>query len=83
MNGLYMDSYQYTINDDKTANITFDIYNSNYTYAILEIYDANGKLKGAKVIDKMVSNNDSIKHVLWDNVGYLSAGKWIFKENII
>lgn len=71
MNGLYMDSYQYTINDDKTANITFDIYNSNYTYAILEIYDANGKLKGAKVIDKMVSNNDSIKHVLWDNVGYL------------
>ena len=40
-------------------------------FVVLEIYDANGKLKGAKVIDKMVSNNDSIKHVLWDNVGYL------------
>lgn len=66
-NGLYIDSYSYTVNDDKTATVTFDVYNTNYTYGVVEVYDSEGNLKDAVLIKKMSMNNTSIKKALWDN----------------
>lgn len=66
-NGLYIDSYSYTVNADKTATVSFDVYNTNYTYGVVEVYSAEGKVKGAILISKMSTNNTSIKKALWDN----------------
>lgn len=66
-NGLYVDNYSYTINDDKTAMVSFDVYNTNYTYGVVEVCDAEGNVKDAILINKMSSNNTSIKQALWDN----------------
>lgn len=66
-NGLYMDSYTYTVNDDKTAAVSFDIYNTNYTYGFVEVYNAKGEMQSAVLINKMHSYSTSIKEALWDN----------------
>ncbi len=71
VNGLYVDSYTYTVNADKSASVSFDVYNSNYTYGVVEIYDVNGNLKNAVLIDKMSSGMTSMKEILWDNTIYL------------
>ena len=71
-NGLYMDNYSYVVNEDKTASVSFDIYNTNYTYGVVEIYDAEGKIKHAVLIGKMRNNNTSIKNVMLENVGCLA-----------
>lgn len=70
-NGLYIDSYSYRVNDDKTATVSFDVYNTNYTYGVVEVYNENGVLKDAVLIKKMSSNTTSIKKALWDNTGCL------------
>ena len=71
INGLYIDSYTYTVNSDKSASVSFDVYNSNYTYGAIEVYDVNGNLKSAVLINKMSSSMTSMKEVLWDDVVYL------------
>lgn len=71
-NGLYIDSYQYTVNADQSAVVTFDVYNTNYTYGAVEVYDENGNMKDAVLIEKTFSSNTSIKEALWDNIGYLA-----------
>lgn len=70
-NGLYIDSYQYIVNADQSATVSFDVYNTNYTYGAVEVYDENGNIKDAVLIEKMTSSNTSIKEALWDNIGYL------------
>lgn len=70
-NGLYIDSYDYSVNDDGTAKVSFDVYNTNYTYGVVEVYNGDGALKDAVLIKKMSSNNTSIKKALWDNTGCL------------
>ncbi len=70
-NGLYVDNYRYVINDDQSAKVSFDVYNTNYTYGIVEVFNSNGELKDAVLINKMTSSNTSIKTAVWDNVGYL------------
>ncbi len=70
-NGLYIDSYNYSVNDNGSANVSFDVYNTNYTYGVVEIYNKDGTLKDAVLIDKMDSNSSSIKESVWDNVGCL------------
>ena len=70
-NGLYIDSYEYTINDDQSATVSFDVYNTNYIYGVVEVFAENGNMKHATLIEKMTSSNTSIKEALWDNVGYL------------
>lgn len=70
-NGIYVDNYTYSVNDNGTAKVSFDVYNTNYTYGIVEVYDENGTLKDAVLIKKMSSNNTSIKKALWDNMGCL------------
>lgn len=71
VNGLYIDSYKYTVNDDQSAAVSFDVYNTNYTYGVVEVFDENGNMKDAVLIEKMVSSNTSIKEAVWDNIGYL------------
>lgn len=70
-NGLYVDSYSYSVNDDGTAKVFFDVYNTNYAYGVVEVYNGDGTIKDAVLIKKMSSNNTSIKKALWDNTGCL------------
>lgn len=70
-NGLYIDSYKYTVNDDQSATVSFDVYNSNYTYGVVEVFNENGNMKDAVLIEKMTSSNTGIKEAIWDNIGYL------------
>ncbi len=67
--GLYVDNFIKTVRADGSCSIAFDAYNENYTYGIVEVYDSNGELKDAVVIDKYKPDNTSIKEVLWDNGG--------------
>ena len=71
VNGLFVDSYEYTVNDDQSATVSFDVYNTNYIYGVVEVFDENGNMKDAVLIEKMTSSNTSIKEALWDNIGYL------------
>lgn len=64
--GLYIDNYRYDIHDDQTAQVSFDVYNTNYIYGMVEVYNETGKLENAVLINKMTGNNTSIKEVLWD-----------------
>lgn len=66
-NGLYMDNYSYIVNADKSATVSFDIYNTNYTYGVVEVYKKDGKLQNCVLIEKMEKNNTSIKKAVWDN----------------
>ena len=74
-NGMYIDSFEYSDNGDGTENVTFDVYNTSYIYGVVEIYDANGDLKDAAIINKM-SNPASIKGVLIDDTGSLIKDIW-------
>lgn len=64
--GLYVDNYHYDISDEQTARVSFDVYNSNYIYGMVEVYNEAGKLENAVLLNKMTGNNTSIKEVLWD-----------------
>lgn len=70
-NGLYVDSYSYSVNDAGIAKVSFDVYNTNYTYGVIEVYNGDGTIKAAVLIKKMSSNDTSIKKSLWDNMGCL------------
>lgn len=71
VNGLYVDRYRYSVNDNGTATVSFDVYNTNYTYGVVEVYNGDGTLERAVLIKKMSSNSTSIKEALWDNAGCL------------
>ncbi len=71
VNGLYIDNYSFTVNDDQSARVSFDVYNTNYTYGTVEVFYANGELRDAVLINKMTSSNTSIKEALFDNAGHL------------
>ena len=71
VNGLYVDGYEYTVNEDQSATISFDVYNTNYSYGTVEVFDENGNLKDAVLIDKMTSSNTGFKEAVLDNLGYL------------
>ena len=62
-----MDNYSYIVNADKSATVSFDIYNTNYTYGVVEVYKKDGKLQNCVLIEKMEKNNTSIKKAVWDN----------------
>ena len=68
VNGFFIDNYKCTYDDDGGANLSFDVYNTNHTYGVVEIYNENGQLIDACVIDKMKNNSTSIKGALWDNL---------------
>ena len=65
-NGMYIDSYEFTVNGDGSANISFDIYNSQYLYGVVEIRDENGTLKDVKLIDKAPGHATGLKDT-WDS----------------
>lgn len=67
-NGMYIDSFTHSTNADGSENLKFNVYNTTYIYGAVEVYDSNGKLKDAAVIQKM-SDETSIKGVMIDNVG--------------
>ncbi len=67
VNGLYVDSYTYTENKDGSAVLKFDVYNTNYTYGAVEVFNKDGIMQDAVVIEKMTNNGDSLKSTLWDN----------------
>lgn len=68
-NGLYVDSFHANVTDNGKAFVSFDVYNTNHTYAVVEVYDENGDICSAALIDKMSYLNDGIKKVLWDGTG--------------
>lgn len=68
-NGLYVDTFISYVNNDGSAKVSFDVYNTNCTYGIVEVFDENGDLYNAVLLDKMDSLNGSIKEVLWDGTG--------------
>lgn len=70
-NGLSIDNFKYIINADKTTDVSFNVYNSKYTYAIVEVYDANGNIYSAAKINKMSFGATSIKTAVWDNSCHL------------
>ncbi len=65
-NGMFVDSFAYQIGDDQSARVTFDVYNTNFSYGLVEVYTQDGQLYNAVLIDKMEKNNTSIKKVYWD-----------------
>lgn len=65
-NGLYIDSCEYQLKDDQSARVSFDAYNTNFTYGLVEVYQENGQLYNVALIDKMAKNNTSLKEVYWD-----------------
>ncbi len=71
VDGLYIDSYKYTVNGDQSATVSFDVYNTNYTYGAVEVFDENSNMKDAVLVEKMTSSNTGIKEALWDNIGFL------------
>lgn len=76
VNGLYIDNYSFTVNANKSASVSFDVYNSKYIYGTVEIYDVNGNLQKAVLIDKLSSSMTSMKEVLWNDVVYLVRDIW-------
>lgn len=74
-NGMYIDSFTHKTNSNGTENVKFDVYNTEYIYGLVEIYNANGDLTDVAIIDKM-SNSTSIKGVLIDDTGSLIRDIW-------
>lgn len=68
-NGLYVDAFNAVVNSDGKASVSFNVYNTNHTYAIVEVYDEKGELYNAVLIEKMDYLNDGIKSVVWDGTG--------------
>lgn len=67
VNGLFVDSYTYNANSNKTTTVSFDVYNTNYIYGAVEVYNSEGSMTDAVIIDKMTNNAGSIKSTVWDN----------------
>ena len=78
-NGLYIDSFTHKMNSDQSAHVTFDVYNTNYSYGVVLVYTQDGELYNAVLIDKMDKNNTSIKEVYWD--GTICAVQAIVNDN--
>lgn len=84
VNGLYIDNYQCEVRsyeDPVTgakkyydARVSFDVYNTNYTYAIVEVYGFNGELTNAVLIDKRKDYTDSIYGVLGEGTAATVRG---------
>ncbi len=70
-NGLYIDSFKYMVNYDKTVSVSFDVYNTNHSYGLIEIYNKDGSMYNAVIIDKMTNNASSIKESVWDNLCFV------------
>ena len=75
-NGIYADEYTYKKNNDGSLSVSFDVYNTNYSYGAVIVYDANGKIYNASVIDKMQDGSTSIKGSVADNLRYLGSDIW-------
>ena len=72
VSGIFADNYSYTV-DEKTgkATVKFDAYNSSYIYGAVEVYDAQGNLADAVVLDKYESGATSLKEIFVDNPFHL------------
>lgn len=64
--GLYIDCCKYQLQNDQSVRLTFDVYNTNYCYGLIEVYQADGQLYNLVLIDKMVDCNTGIKEVYVD-----------------
>lgn len=78
-NGLYVDNYTCTVNEDRTASVAFDVYNTNNIYGIVEIYNKNGELYNAAVIGKYQKFLTGIYNVLGE--GTASALRDWYTDN--
>ena len=72
LNGLYVNNYSCTENDDGTLHVEFNVYNTQYHCGAVEIYTADGELYSTDVINKF-SNISSLKDTL-DTTFYLLVG---------
>ena len=61
ISGITIDNYKLKKYSNGTCDVSFDVYNSNSIYGVVEIYNENGTLSNAKIIDKMTNNIDSLK----------------------
>lgn len=73
-NGLYIDNYRYSVNDDKSAQVRFDVYNSNLIYGIVEVYTSEGELYHAELIKKHSKHNTSLYEVYGEGLVCLVGG---------
>ncbi|MBR2715782.1 MAG: leucine-rich repeat protein [Ruminococcus sp.] len=70
--GLSMDNYSYSVDENTgEATLSFNVYNSSFTYGAVEVYSADGKLVNAAIIDKYSYNSTSMKSIFFDNFCYL------------
>ncbi len=60
-NGMYVENYQYKIDEEnKIANLSFDVYNNSNIYGTVESYYENGMLYDACLIEKTKNLNTSL-----------------------
>lgn len=75
INGITIDGFHQTTNDDGSCDMSFDAYNANWIYGIVEIYNADNSLRDCVLLDK--GNRAAvtgIKEAVWDN------GKDLFSD---
>ncbi|MGN1115754.1 MAG: S-layer homology domain-containing protein, partial [Candidatus Ornithomonoglobus sp.] len=65
-NGITIANYKKSPNSDGSVDISFDAYNSNYCYGVVEVYNADGQPFNTKVIDKY-KDETSVSGV-WDRL---------------
>lgn len=70
-NGLFIDNYRYTINDDMSAQVTFHAYNINHTYGTVEVYRENGELCQIVLLNSVLGLPTSVKSVVSDGTAFL------------
>ena len=70
--GLSVDNYNYSVDEDTSeATLSFNAYNSSFTYGAVEVYNADGRLVDAAILDKYTYNSTSMKSIFFDNFCYL------------
>jgi len=64
--GMTIDEYKGSINDDGSANISFNVYNSTCIYGVVEIRNSKDELIDCIIIDKKVELPTGIIDTVWD-----------------
>ncbi len=67
INGLYVNGYTVgEVNERGNYPVTFDVYNSEYHYGSVDVYDANGIWIESVCIDKFSSMPENVLEVFYD-----------------
>ena len=84
ISGLHFENFKCTENSNGLHSISFDVYNTNYSYGAIEVYDSNGNFIEAKPFSPYSLGSgvgmvvDSFKYVLQDFTDW--SEEWYRKE---